>query len=143
MIDGKLKKHLKFYEGEVKEDGRHMPYTCPAGYLTIGWGRNLERGISDDEAEYLLNNDIKDMKAELVAKWPWIESIDKVRFECFVRLAFNLGVPVLSQFKNTLAAAKICDWDKCADELIDSRWYRQVGSRGDDIVAEIRTGVYQ
>ena len=116
MIDEKLKKHLKFYEGEVKEDSRHMPYTCPAGYLTIGWGRNLGRGISDDEAEYLLNNDIKDMKAELVAKWPWIESIDKVRFECFVRLAFNLGVPVLSQFKNTLAAAKICDWDKCADE---------------------------
>ena len=143
MIDEKLKKHLKFYEGEVKEDGRHMPYTCPAGHLTIGWGRNLERGLSEDEAEYLLSNDIKNMKLEILAKWPWMKSLDKVRFECFVRLAFNIGIPTLSQFKNTLAAAKIGDWDKCANELIDSRWHKQVGSRGDDIAAEVRTGVYQ
>ena len=143
MIDEKLKKHLKLYEGEVKENGRHMPYTCPAGYLTIGYGRNIERGLSEDEAEYLLNNDIKNMKSEILAKWSWTKSLDQVRFECFVRLAFNLGVPALSKFKKTLAAAESGDWDKCADELIDSRWYRQVGLRGDDIVAEMRTGAYQ
>jgi lysozyme len=50
----------------VQHEGLKLePYLCPAGKLTIGIGRNLEdRGISIDEAQYLLMNDISRCRKE-------------------------------------------------------------------------------
>ena len=46
-------------------------YRCPAGKLTIGVGRNLEdRGITEEEAYYLLRNDIADVAAAVGVRWP-------------------------------------------------------------------------
>ena len=44
-----------------KEEGfRAKVYKCTAGKNTIGFGRNLDdNGITYEEAEYLLKNDIK------------------------------------------------------------------------------------
>lgn len=143
MIE-ELKAQLKRHEGEVKRDGRHVVYDCPAGYPTIGWGRNLEgRGLSDEEAEMLLGNDIEAMKSELLSRWPWLHNAGEVRFAAFVNLAFNMGIPTLAKFKNTLAAAKAGNWELCGEELIDSRWYRQVGDRGREIVMQVKTGEWQ
>ena len=52
----------------IKHEGLKLkPYICPAGKITIGVGRNIEdNGISEDEAMYLLNNDIKRCKTELM-----------------------------------------------------------------------------
>ena len=45
----------------IRHEGlRLTPYRCPAGRLTIGVGRNLEeKGISEQEAMVLLENDNK------------------------------------------------------------------------------------
>ena len=44
-----------------KHEGmRNYPYKCSEGFLTLGIGRNLEtNGITEDEAIYLLENDIE------------------------------------------------------------------------------------
>ena len=58
-----LKRMLKLHEG-VK---RHV-YLCSAGYETLGVGRNVSQsglGLSDDEIDYLLDNDIKRVTEEL------------------------------------------------------------------------------
>ena len=45
---------------EDHEGRRSHIYTDTVGKLTIGVGRNLtDRGLSDDEIDYLLANDIK------------------------------------------------------------------------------------
>ena len=62
MIDGynqifqdKIIEMLKRHEGL-----KVFPYHCSQNKLTIGIGRNLDdKGISKDEAYYLLYNDIK------------------------------------------------------------------------------------
>ena len=43
----------------IRHEGIKLkPYHCTSGKLTIGIGRNLEdRGITKEEAIYLLNND--------------------------------------------------------------------------------------
>ena len=50
----------KLKESLIKNEGLELKvYICPAGYKTIGVGRNLEtRGITQEEAIYLLDNDI-------------------------------------------------------------------------------------
>ena len=52
----KLSDQLRIHEGVRK----HV-YLCSAGYETIGVGRNIADsglGLSDDEIDYLLENDI-------------------------------------------------------------------------------------
>ena len=55
----KLLEMLKRHEGV-----RSHVYLCSAGYETIGVGRNISEsglGLSSDEIDYLLTNDIKDV----------------------------------------------------------------------------------
>ena len=119
-----------------------MMYECPAGLYTIGWGRNLEdRGISEDEAELMLTNDINDSKRELSRHFGFFDDLDEVRQMALVDLHFNMGYNRLSKFKKMLAALTRRDYDTAAIEAIDSAWYRQVGSRAREIVKIIRTGV--
>ncbi|MGN1058703.1 MAG: glycoside hydrolase family protein, partial [Candidatus Avelusimicrobium sp.] len=40
------------------EEFSNMPYQCPAGHLTIGYGHNLEHGISAEAAEFILREDV-------------------------------------------------------------------------------------
>lgn len=53
-------------------------------------------------------------------------------------LAFNLGGR-LRQFKNTLKYFENREWAKAAANLQRSLWYRQVGSRGEELVLRLKT----
>lgn len=78
-----------------------------------------------------------------------LQKFNDVRAECFVNLIFNMGPgrpggsEGLLSFKNTLGNIfnnREVPWDKVADGLKSSLWYRQVGKRGVRIVTEVRTG---
>ena len=115
----------------IKEEGlRTKPYRCSEGKLTIGVGRNLEdRGITEDEAMCLLDNDIKIVKDEILNKLPWVYCINTTAFLILMDMAFNIGVPRLLKFKNTLEYLKNDEYKKAAVEMLDSRWAVQVGKR--------------
>lgn len=121
-------------------------YKCTAGKITIGVGRNIDPdggiGLSDDEINYLLNNDIKRVTKELRAAFGWFDGLDTVRKDAMVNLGFNLGTPRLKLFKNALAAMESGDYETAATEFLDSRWARQVGGRAVEVADMIRTGVY-
>lgn len=51
-----------------------------------------------------------------------------------VNMSFNLGRTRLGKFKNMLAAVSDKDYVKAAEEMIDSKWYRQVGRRSKELV---------
>lgn len=58
--------------------------------------------------------------------------------EILVNMMFNMGRPRLSGFKNFNAALAEGDWNRAADEMVDSRWYRQVGARAERLVERMR-----
>ena len=136
----KLVAQLKGHEGVKK-----FCYLCPAGFETIGVGRNISEnnglGLSDDEIDYLLENDIKRCKQELIAL-SWFMDLDSVRQDAIVNLCFNLGLTRLMGFKNAMAAMATGDYAKAGDEFYDSRWAKQVGPRADWVCERIRTGRY-
>ena len=147
MTETTLKDRLKHNEGVVKNaSGRHIVYIDSLGKETIGYGRLLSRGLSEDEAEYLLRNDIKDSAFDLKRNLPWIESIGKVRYEAIVELVFNIGINnfigtrMKRGFTNTISALKAGDWNRAADEMLDSRWARQVGNRAVQLSEVVRSG---
>ena len=97
--------------------------------------------LSDDEIDYLLQNDIKRCKQELIAL-SWFVDLDEVRQDAIVNLCFNLGLTRLMGFKLAMAAMAEGNYEKAAYEFYDSRWAKQVGSRADDVCHMIRTGQY-
>jgi lysozyme len=127
---------LKLHEGV-----RLKPYTDTVGKLTLGIGRNLDdRGITAEEADYLLSNDISDVWLQLVSHLPFFSRLDTVRQAVLIDMAFNLGLYGLMSFSEALLAVKEGRFNVAADELLASKWSAQVGRRSGRLAAMMRTG---
>jgi lysozyme len=126
----------------IRHEGLRLTvYDCPAGYKTIGVGRNLEgKGITEEEAMYLLDNDIKDFQESLSRELPWFDSLDECRKNILTNMAFNLGVSGLLKFKNTLTAIENSNWEEAASQMLDSRWAEQVGGRATELSELMKSG---
>ncbi len=130
-----------------KHEGvRDKVYLCSAGYETIGVGRNISEdglGLSDDEIDYLLNNDIKRVREELTEEYYWFAGLDEARQDAMIDISFNLGQTRLRGFVKSLEAMAREDFDTAADEFMDSKWSEQVGDRAVEVTEIIRKGEYQ
>ena len=135
-----LKEMLRLHEGV-----RSKSYICSAGYETIGVGRNISEsglGLSDDEIDYLLDNDIKRVKEELQETYFWFGGLNEARQDAMVDICFNLGLTKRRGVVNALTAMRREQFDVAADEFLDSRWAEQVGQRANRVTEMIRTGEY-
>jgi lysozyme len=120
---------------------RLKPYTDTVGKITIGVGRNLtDNGVSELEAEGMCIRDMDDVDADLDRNVAWWREMSEPRQMVFVDMCFNLGWPRFSKFRLMLAAAEDGDYATAADEMIDSRWARQVGTRADLLETMMRNG---
>ena len=136
----KLLDMLKRHEG-VKS---HV-YRCSAGYETIGVGRNISKsgmGLSDDEVDYLLENDIARVIKELSSEYPWFNTLDDVRKDAMIDISFNLGATRLRGFKRALAAMEVADYKTATKEFLDSKWSRDVKGRATELCYMIEMGSY-
>ena len=136
-MTSRLEEMLIRHEGK-----RNLPYECSAGKITIGVGRNLEdMPLTDDEIMYLLRNDIARCETEL-NRYPWFRMMDDARRDACINLVFNLGLTRFRQFKKMIKAFEDRDYERGADELLDSRYALQVGKRAEELAEIIRTGKY-
>ena len=121
-------------------------YTDTVGKVTIGVGRNIDPtgglGLSDDEIDYLLANDVKRVNGELVRAFSWYKTVAPPRKDAMMDICFNLGMPRLKKFKKALAAMAMGDYNEAAIEFLDSRWAKQVGQRAITVTDMIRSGEY-
>lgn len=122
---------------------RLKPYKCTAGKLTIGYGRNLEDvGISKTEADMLFERDFAQAESEvrrlLKANDIDVDNLIEQRFYVLTDMMFNLGYNRLAQFKKLLYALKKGLYDDAANEMLDSAWAVQVGSRATKLAALMR-----
>ena len=132
----KLIEQLKIHEGM-----KLKPYLCTSKKLTIGIGRNLDDvGISEEEAEMLLKNDIYEATNQLLNAFPWMTTFSDVRISAMINFTFNVGIGTVRKFSNTIEYLKNEDWEAAADEMMDSKWAEQVGDRAIQITEQIKTG---
>lgn len=107
------------------EDLKLKVYQCPKGVLSIGYGRNLEdRGITPLEATSMLERDLLDTKLELEDSIKFFHKLDDVRQNVLIEMAYNMGVPHLLEFKNTLKFMEKGDFINASKEMLDSKWHR-------------------
>lgn len=113
------------------------------GHATIGWGVHLccGCGITQDEADTLLEHRIDAVVSGLVSALPWVQQLDDVRFNVLAELAYNVGIASLRAFTQMLAAAQAGNFDEAARQMLCSRWAAQVGTRAKRLATRMRTGV--
>lgn len=135
MITNSLIGRVKLHEGK-----RNFPYRCTAGKLTIGYGRNIEDvGITDEEAEYLLLHDLENAERE-ASKLDCYKKLNQNRKDILIEMVLNLGYPRLCGFKKMIQALDRGDYDGAANEMLDSKWARDVGDRANTLAYFMRIG---
>ena len=124
---------------------RLKPYRDSAGKLTIGIGRNLDdKGISEGEACILAENDVEQAYVDILSHLPWMSKLDLLefaRFEVLVNMCFNMGIGGLLEFKSMLVFLQEENYEKAAQEMLDSKWAKQVGQRAVRLAEQMRTGI--
>jgi lysozyme len=136
-------------ELEVDEGIKHEVYLDHLGLKTCGIGHLCKS--SDPEFEMEVGDPVSEERvAELFAKdiagtlrdcrklIPNFDILtDEVRL-ITANMCFNLGVNRLGRFVKLLEAIKDKDWGRAADEMLDSKWARQLPARSDRLISRMR-----
>ena len=129
VVQGKLK---------VEEGFRAMPYRDSRGTLTIGYGTNLDIGITRHEGALLLYERVAGAEVHLVRAWPRYEDMPyNVQVE-LLDMAYQLGVSELLGFHDMLMALARGNYETAALEALNSAWARETESRAAEVAAVFR-----
>ena len=143
MIE-QLREELMADEGCV-----YSVYLDHLGLKTVGIGHlcrgsdpesTLEVGtpVSEERVMELFDKDMSWTFRDCIRLLPEFNDLpDEVRL-IVANMMFNLGAKRLSGFSRLLAAIEREDWNSAADEMVDSRWHRQVPERSGRLIARMR-----
>jgi len=133
-VDERIQAWIKQCEGLKLE-----AYVDTRGHLTVGWGRNLENGISQDEAEFMFQNDLARCVKEL-EQYAWYQIQPQHIKNALINMNFNLGITKLTEFTHMISALINKDYTTASYAALNSNWAKEVGQRAKDIALMIRQG---
>jgi lysozyme len=140
----RLKNQLREDEGDlltVYLDTEQVP-TVGVGHR-ITYADTLELGdiITEDRKENLFENDINSAITSCRLGFVGFDLLPETIQEILVNMAFNLGWTKLARFYKMRVAVNNHDWEGMKREMIDSRWYYQVGNRSKKLVKRLEDEV--
>jgi len=140
----KLREEIAADEGEVHEiylDHLGLP-TFGIGHLVLDSdpesGLPVGTPIDNERVVEAFESDIETVLSDCNTLYPDFDDLPEEAQRVIANMMFNMGRPRLSKFKGMKAGVDARDWNRAADEMVDSRWYRQVTNRADRLVERIR-----
>ena len=136
-------------ELEVDEGVKYEIYNDHLGYPTFGighlvrdtdpeHGQEIGTPVSEDRVIEAFNKDVESVLNDCTILYGDFSKLPEEAQLIIANMMFNLGRPRLSKFKGMKAGVDAQDWNKAADEMIDSAWYRQVPNRAGRLVKRMR-----
>ena len=123
------------------EGFRQYVYKCTSGKLTIGYGHNLDdRGISSSIARELLKEDIGIATKDCFVLFSDFHLLSNNVKMALIDMSFQLGLNRLKKFKKMIKFIGKNNFIKASREAKDSKWFRQSGDRGKEIVKLLKKG---
>lgn len=136
-LDPELVESTAFHEGF-----RANAYQDTEGVWTIGYGTNLqELRITKALAKVWMEEKLEEARDE-AERNGYLDGLSRARRHVVVEMIYNLGLPRFQTFQLFLAALRARNYEKAAEEMLDSKWARQVGQRADRLAKIMRTGWY-
>ena len=136
-------------ELEIDEGCKYEIYLDHLGYPTFGIGHL----ITDDDPEYgwevgasidtvrvyeTFEQDIEGVLSDCSKLYSDFGDLPEEAQRVIANMMFNMGLTRLSKFKGMKRGVDARNWNQAADEMVDSRWYRQVTNRANRLVERMR-----
>ena len=129
----------------LREEGAEScAYQDSLGFWTIGVGRLIDArkggGLSNDEIDFLLENDIKTKTREVLLALPWMPRLSDPRQAVLIGMAFQMGIGGLLKFKRALGSIEDGQYAEAAVEMLESKWGNQTPERAYRMAKQMETG---
>ena len=129
----------------LREEGAEScAYQDSLGYWTIGVGRLIDArkggGLSTEEIDFLLENDIKTKTREVLLALPWMPRLSEPRQAVLIGMAFQMGIGGLLKFKRALGSIEDGQYAEAAVEMLESKWGNQTPERAYRMAKQMETG---
>ena len=130
-----LLESIKHHEGFVE----HV-YDDSLGIPTIGYGFAIKDLIlEEDLCDEILLRKLHILGRSVMGKFPFFDSLPSECKSVLMEMCYQLGVRGVSKFKKALKAMDDGDWEKAADEMLDSKWAKQTPRRAKEMSDIIRS----
>ena len=140
----KLRKQL-----EIDEGVKHEIYLDHLGYPTFGIGHlvipsdieyreDVGTRVSEERVRECFDKDVQSVLRDCTLLYKDFNELPEEVKQIIANMMFNMGYTRLSKFKGMKRGVDARDWNKAADEMVDSRWYKQVTNRANRLVERMR-----
>ena len=130
-----LLESIKRHEGFVE----HV-YDDSLGIPTIGYGFAIkDLVLQEDLCDEILLRKLRILGRSVMGKFPFFDSLPSECKSVLMEMCYQLGVTGVSKFKKALKAMEDGDWEKAADEMLDSKWAKQTPGRAKEMSDIIRS----
>ena len=140
----KLRKQL-----EIDEGVKYEIYLDHLGYPTFGIGHlvipsdkeyreDVGTRVSEERVRECFDKDVESVLRDCTLLYKDFYELPEEAQQIIANMMFNMGYTRLSKFKGMKKGVDARDWNKAADEMVDSRWYKQVTNRADRLVERMR-----
>ena len=123
------------------EGFRTKPYKDTEGILTVGWGTNIDQGISQNVADCMFDEAMKSVYEDC-NKFDWYKGLNEARQAVIENMMYNLGLKRFSGFKKTIALIDKGDFEEASREMLRSKWSTQVGIRAIELANMMQSGEF-
>ena len=131
------------------EGCKYEVYLDHLGYPTFGIGHlitdddpecgtSVGTEVSSDRVQEAFDSDIESVLSDCERLYVQFEHLPEEAQLIIANMMFNMGYTRLSKFKGMKRGVDAKDWNAAADEMVDSRWYRQVTNRANRLVERMR-----
>tara|TARA_R100001224_G_scaffold108106_1_gene84076 strand:+ start:1483 stop:1929 length:447 start_codon:yes stop_codon:yes gene_type:complete len=139
-----LKNEIKADEGCVNSvylDHLNLK-TLGVGHLVTEWDEEYDQPVgttvSDDRVNELFEKDINVTLEECRYLYDDFDNLPEEVQKIIGNMMFNLGRPRLSRFHKMKKAVLDKDWQEAANQMQDSKWYKQVTNRAERLCQRMR-----
>ena len=139
-----LRKEIAADEGcvyEVYLDHLGLP-TFGIGHLVLEtdeeYGAEVGTPVSEERVNHCFDNDVQSVLLDCTMLYPDFDDLPEEVQLIIANMMFNMGRPRLRKFVGMKEGVDHRDWNSAADEMVDSRWYKQVTNRAERLVQRMR-----
>ncbi len=137
-------------ELERDEGVKYEVYLDHLGYPTLGIGHlitdddpecgaSVGTKVDSDRVQEAFETDVETVLSDCERLYVQFEHLPEEVQLIVANMMFNMGYSRLSRFKGMHRGVDARDWETAADEMVDSKWYRQVTNRADRLVVRMRS----
>ena len=141
---------IKLQDEIANDEGvKYETYRCSEGYPTGGIGHLITEWdeeyyeqpmgtkIPHEQVDEWFAKDIETTIKDCKLLFSQFDNLPEEIQHVLANMCFQLGRPRLSKFKNMIPAVEDLDWARMADEMENSRWFKQTTNRAQRLITRV------